>query len=434
MARLLTAWYWIESSLWFVPALMVFSGGALAILALTVDVSIAPAREVWWLNSGDASAASDLLEALLSSLITMATLAISITMVVLTLATNSLGPRLIESFVRDKRTQIPIGLFLGTIVYLVLILRTIDDGTSDQDVPHLAVTAGTALVLGCIATLLFFVHHLSRSIVADHMIARVGDGLEAGIAAFFPPAGDAESTPPPKLADGDIAQLRLRLGGYIQIIDHQRLVKAVRECGATVELFYRAGDHVLPGSVQGRVVPRSALDPVSAAVEAAVVAGRERTPVQDPEFAIRQLVEIALRALSPALNDPYTAVAVIHRLGLAFAQMLERGPAPQLWRDADGCVRLIVPAPTFAELVDTAFQNLRISGAEVPLVLTTLMQTLVRLVELARSESRREVLRRHINLVLATARRSLADPRDRAPIEELAAAQQPARPDREQPA
>lgn len=434
MARLLTAWFWIQSSLWFVPALMVVGGGAVAILALTVDVSIAPASEVWWLNSGGATAVSDLLEALLSSMITMATLAISITMVVLTLASNSLGPRLIQSFVRDKRTQVPIGLFLGTIVYLLLVLRTIDNGASGQDVPHLAVTTGTALVLGCVTTLLFFVHHLSRSIVADHMIARVGDGLEAGIAGFFSQAEDAEPAQPLRLAETEAAVLRLKFGGYVQIIDHDRLVEAARTCGATVELFYRAGDHVLPGSVHGRVVPRGALDPVSAAVEDAVVTGRERTPVQDPEFAIRQLVEIALRALSPALNDPYTAIAVIHRLGLAFAQILERGSAPQLWRDDDGCVRLIAPAPTFAEFVDTAFQNLRISGAAMPGVLATLMQTFVRLLDLAQSEPRREVLRRHIDLVLATARRSLADPRDRAPIEELAAAQQPARPDPKHPA
>ena len=167
--RLLNLWFRLRTSLWFIPILMTLGAGAIAVLALRIDSDLLPEGErVWWLYSGNPESASDLLSTLLSSIITMATLAISITMVVLTLAASQLGPRLIRSFIGNRRTQASLGFFIMTIVYLLLVYRRVDDSMAADNVPHVAITMGSVLSLVCVFLLLFYVHHLASSIVSEH--------------------------------------------------------------------------------------------------------------------------------------------------------------------------------------------------------------------------------------------------------------------------
>ena len=182
LPKLAALWESVRTSLWFLPGLMILGAILAAWIALSIDIRTGDAvGSVWWLNQGSAGEASSLLSALLTSLITMATLVISITMVVLTLAAGQLGPRLIRSFVGDRRTQGVLGLFIGTVVYILLIFRLLDSSLPKEAVPHFAVTAASVLVFLCLLTLLFYVHHLSRSIVADTMVNRVGRDLDSAI-------------------------------------------------------------------------------------------------------------------------------------------------------------------------------------------------------------------------------------------------------------
>jgi uncharacterized membrane protein len=159
--RLQNAWESIRTSLWFFPGLISLIGVLLAWMALTFPFHLA--GDVWWLYGGSADAASNLLSSFLNSLITVATLAISITMVVLTLAAQQLGSRLIRNFVGSSRTQVPLGIFLAAILYLVLVLRSLPT-QQEGALPNLAVTIGTGFVILCTFSLLYYVHHLSRSI------------------------------------------------------------------------------------------------------------------------------------------------------------------------------------------------------------------------------------------------------------------------------
>ena len=169
LSRLYNLWATLRTGLWFVPTLMAVGAVGLAIVALNLDAGLPEekARQLWWLHSGGPEDARNLLSTVFSSMITMATLVISITMVVLTLAASQLGPRLVRNFMGDLRTQLVFGIFLMTIIYCLLVLRTLNSELDISAVPHIAVTLGTALALINLFALLFFIHNLARSIVSD---------------------------------------------------------------------------------------------------------------------------------------------------------------------------------------------------------------------------------------------------------------------------
>lgn len=419
LARFKTLWESISTSLWFVPGLMTLGAVLLAWLALSVSIDPLAGRGTKWLHSGSADEAASLLSVLLTSMITMATLAISITMVVLALAANQLGPRLIRNFMADKRTQFMLGFFLATIVYLVLVLRVVNDGTRDGSVPHLAVTLGSASVLVCVFLLLLFVHHLARSIVADTIIQRVGRDLDAAIETMLPEAEGSSASSHvcrPQAEGGAI--LRVAQGGYVQALDYAGLVDFARKADVVLELNFRPGHLLLPEGEHGRVHPASAYgEELQARITDFVVLGSQRTATQDLEFAIRQLVEVALRALSPGVNDPFTAIAAIDRLGLSLVRVMRRGTAEGIWCDEDGIVRVTGKTTSFKGIIDAAFNQIRQSGGQ-PAILIQLLATLGLLAEHVRHEEHRRVLAEHVGVVAAAGKRSIAEPYDLKDLEE----------------
>lgn len=411
LTRLITIWDAVRSSLWALPLAIVCGACALAYAALHVDVG-SGGSSVWFLFSGSATQAPQFLSSLVTAMITMATLAISITMVVLTLAAQQLGPRLIRSFMSDRRTQMTLGLFVATVVYLLLVLRSAYG--KESAVPNLAVTGGTVLVLVCVATLLLFVHHLAQSIVADNVIDRVGTQLDGDIARLLPEE-TAEQPQAPSDIDKRGAPVLLAHGGYVQAVDFQGIVNAAAKVDAVVALDIRAGQHAVPGRMAAHVAPKKAAqDGLCQAIQNAVLVGRQRTAVQDLEFSIRQLVEIALRALSPSINDPYTANAVVDRLTLSIAFVMTRGAAKSVWQDQDGKVRLIAPVSTFDGITDAAFNQIRQQA--LPAVLIRMADNIGKLLQQA-DTAHRAALEKHLKLVVEAGRRSIAAEEDLAVLE-----------------
>lgn len=425
LARVRTVWEIIGSSLWFIPGIFIIGAAALAWGAVSIELDVTGAGgAVWWLHSGSAAQAFDLLSSLLTSVITMATLAVSITMVVLTLAAGQLGPRLIRRFMADKYTQLILGFFLATIVYLLLVLRLVNDNADEASIPQVAVTLGSPLMLVCVFLLLLFVHHLARSIIADTVIQRVGDDLDAAFAAMLPEADEAsakavEATPPPAGA----ALLRMPRGGYVQAIDYSGLVTCARDAGAVIIFDFRPGHHLLPNGTHGKIIPASAFsEDLRMKVAAHVVIGRHRTAAHDMEFAIRQLVEVAVRALSPGINDPFTAIAVIDRLGLSLASAMQRGAARGVWCDDEGTARVSSKSTTFNGMLDAAFNQIRQAGSGHPAVLIRVLATLAHLAELVRHEDHRQALATHVALVESEGERSIAASYDLDSLKEQSAA------------
>lgn len=414
--RLLALWYDARSSLWALPMLMVVVAGAAAILAVHIPVRQGD-DPVWFLYSGDAEEAPQFLANLVTAMITMATLVVSITMVVLTLAAQQLGPRLIRSFMADRRTQITLGLFIATVVYLLLVLRSAYGGT--DKVPNLAVTGGTALVLLCLIALLMFVHHLARSIIADNTIDRVGKALDADIARLLPESSGDEPKAPAKRPRDTGAPLVLHHSGYVQAINYHGLIEIADEADAVIELAFKPGRHVIEGGVFAWIVPKQAADETHGNIENCVILGGERASIQDVETSIRQLVEVALRALSPSISDPFTAMAVIDRLTTSLAKIMRRGQPQCVWVDGDGKVRLLAPRSSFADTVEEAFRQIRQHSQDQPAVLIRLVESLGQLLAQA-DKAQQPVLKKEIEIVLETGRRAIAQKEDLATLEERA--------------
>jgi uncharacterized membrane protein len=394
---------------------MVVVAGAAAVLAVHF-----PLRQgedpVWFLYSGNAEDAPQFLSSLVTAMITMATLVVSITMVVLTLAAQQLGPRLIRSFMADRRTQVTLGLFVATVVYLLIVLRSTYGGTNK--VPNLAVTGGTALVLLCLVALLVFVHHLARSIVVDTIIDRVGEALDADVERLLPAADfEAHAEPSTRPREGG-APLVLHHSGYVQAINHHGMVEIAKEADAMIELSLKPGRHVIEGGVLAWIAPPdAATSEVRTKLEKCLVLGGERASIQDLETSIRQLVEVALRALSPSINDPFSAMAVVDRLTESLRKIMQRGTSQCVWTDDDGTIRLLAPGSTFADTVEEAFRQVRQHSQNQPAVLIRLVEGLGQLLAQANATQRR-VLQKEIEIILETGRRHIAQKEDLKVLEE----------------
>jgi uncharacterized membrane protein len=414
LARIMSTWSQIRASLWALPFTIVIAAASLAILATHIQLS-SQNDPVWYLYSGSAKQAPQFLSSLVGAMITMATLVISITMVVLSLAAQQLGPRLIQSFMSDRVTQSALGLYIGTSIYLLIVLRNVYG--ADDAAPNLAVTIGTTLVILSMITLPVFVHHLARSIIADNIIERVGAALDIAAERLLP-LQTPESASQVAVDRTNGSALVLPAGGYVQAIDFDQLVSAAAKANGVVKLAVRAGHHGIPGGTYGWVNPASARSKELERVFASsLILGSVRTSYQDLEFSVRQLVEISLRALSPGVNDPYTALAAIDRLARSIAVIMQRGAAQSLWCDQDGFVRVTAPAVTFEGLVDAALTQIRQVASSHPAILIRLAENIGQLLLLATPEHAR-VLLKHVTLVEAAGRRNIPDASDLNDLEE----------------
>jgi len=420
---LLTVWDNVRTSLWLVPSILIVVGIGLAVLMLQVDAGYGSEDQVraWWINSGDGEDARNLLSTLLSSIITMASLAFSVTVVALTLAVNSYGSRLIRIFRADLRTQAVLGTFAMTIVYCLIVLRSIHGKAPMADVPHASVTVGTVLALVCVLALLAFIQGVARSIVADEVVRRVRRELDQSIEEFDPLGGTAPEHAPADLpADFDRKAERIALPyeGYVQAVDYDEILAWAERHDAVLRLDFRAGDFIVNGDLRVLVYPPTG-EPLRVREEIGrlILSGDERTPTQDVEFAIRHLVEIALRALSPGLNDPFTATVVIDRLRGSLSRGMGRRLPAETLRDRSGRVRVYRQVTTYEGLIDAAFHQIRQAASSHPAVLIHLLEAITRIAEHTRLDEQRRALARHANLIRAAAERDVAEPADRQDVE-----------------
>jgi len=423
--RLLATWDVVRTSLWLVPSIMIVLGIGLAVAMLQIDAGHGSEDNVraWWINSGDGEDARSLLSTLLSAIITMASMAFSVTVVALTLAANSYGSRLIRIFRADLRTQVVLGTFAMTIVYCLIVLRSIHGKAPIPEVPHVSVTVGTALALICVLALLAFIQGVARSIVADEVVRRVRREVDAAI--FKLPDLNGTTVPehgPSDLPDGfeeQAERIALPHEGYVQIVDYEGLTAWTEQHDLVVRLDFRAGDFIVNGDRRVLIHPPTG-NPEKARKEIGnfIVSGDERTPTQDLEFAIRHLVEVALRALSPGINDPFTATVVIDRLRGVLSRVMERALPSETIRDRSGRVRVYRQVTTYDGILDAAIHQIRQAGSSKPEILIHLLEAIGRIAEHARLDEQRGALARHAHLVRAAGQRDVPEPADREDIEQ----------------
>jgi uncharacterized membrane protein len=354
---------------------------------------------------------------------------VSVTMVALVLASQQYGPRLLRSFRRDAPIKVVLGSFVATFAYCLLVLHAVGGGDGGF-VPRLSVAASVALALASMGVLIYFIHHLARSIQAESIVAAVAGDLDEVVDQLYPeaeglevPAGRGGPRPPPgaepalAAAPASVRLVASRRDGYVQVVDDDTLMALARAHDLTVLLERRPGHFVTAGQPLAALWPRErALACPAGEVEAAFVLGHGRTPPQDVEFGVMQLVEVAVRALSAAINDPFTAVACVDRLGQSLARLARR-PTPSPYRyDPEGRLRVVARPQTFAEIAAVTFDPLRHHGRGHPMVVARLFDAIATVGACAADEDRREVLRAHAQALLEDAERSLGHERDLAAV------------------
>jgi len=420
----LTVWDSVRTSLWLIPSILIIAGTGLAATMLHVDAGYGSEDQIraWWINSGDGEDARNLLSTLLSAIITMASMAFSVTVVALTLAANSYGSRLIRIFRADLRTQSVLGIFAMTIVYCLIVLRSIHGKAPMAEVPHASVTVGTVLALTCVLALLAFIHGVARSIVADEVVRRVRRDLDKAVKALPGLDGHAPEHAPGDLPDDfdeKAERIALSYDGYVQAVDYDGIVGWAKQRDIIVRLDFRAGDFIVNGDRRVLVYPPTGA-PIKTRSEIGefIISGNERTPTQDLEFPIRHLVEIALRALSPGINDPFTATVVIDRLRGALSRAMGRRLPAETLRDESGCMRVYRQVTTYEGLLDAAFHQIRQAGSSHPAILIHMLEAIARIAEHTHLEEQCGALLRHARLIEAAAKRDVADAADRQDIEQ----------------
>mgnify|MGYP001039851915 CR=1 FL=1 len=420
-------WEQLRSTYWFVPLVIFIASVALATGSILLDRALEEQVQLpTWLYPAGADEARALLSTIAGSMIGLAGVTFSITMVTLSLASSQFGSRLLRTFMRDIGNQVVLGTFIGTFVYAILVLQTITGVEERVFVPKVSLTIAMLLAVLSLAVLIYFIHHVSASIQAENVIAGVGRDLDSAVDRLFPEQGDGASSPPisgrRRPVAGQLAEpgepIPATQSGYLQAIDQDRLMRVATENDLVFRLLYRPGDFIIEGSELVLVWPAErAEEGLVKPVNDAFIVGARRLQLQDVEFAINQLVEIAVRALSPGINDPFTAIACIDRLGASLARLAERGIPPRYHFDEEDRLRLITDVVTFSGIVDAAFNQIRQNGRSNVAVTIRLLERIAIIAAYAQTEGQRAALRRQTEMIWRSSTDALPEALDRADVQ-----------------
>lgn len=418
-ARLLRFFEGVTNAFWVLPALIVLALGGLAIVA--VDIQLLGHLPDWipsgWVYSGGDTGARTLLGAIASSTIGVAGTLFSITIAALTLASSQMGPRLLRNFMRDRGNQVTLGVFLGTFGYSLIVLRSVRGGEDSAFVPSLGVTIGLLLAGTCVALLIYFIHHVANRINVDTVIDLVHDDVVHDMERLT-------LEDPCPLFDDDVdwdqaTTVCLPHSGYLQQLDASALVGWACEHDCVIRMLKRPGEFVYP------FAPIALISrPVEGAEDAVfgrIALSRQGGSPADFTFPIAQLVEVAVRALSPGINDPRTAISVLNRLGAALAWLGPRHLHSGVHAE-DGMVRLRIPPLGYAEVAGVMFDMIRQNAGTSPSVLTHLIAVLTAVAGIEANPERLAVLRRQARIADEQGQAQFVNETDKVELAEAYAA------------
>jgi uncharacterized membrane protein len=429
-AKLAKLWDSLHSSFWFVPTLMVVLAIALSFITVWIDQSQEAniIENIDWAYSLGPSGSRAILSAIAGSMVTVATTAFSITIVALQLASSQFGPRLLRNFIQDTGNQIVLGTFISTFVYSLMVLRTVNGVEKDEFVPHLAVTIGLGLAIASVGVLIYFIHHSASSIQVDQIIKQVGNDLDVAIDRLFPERigrsaskqVKEESLPAiPADFEGVACPIKTIASGYIQGIDENQLMQIAKENNLLLRVQQRPGRFVVKGSELVQVFPEEKVNKkLAVQINEAFILGSQRTEQQDLEFPIDQLVEIAVRALSPGINDPFTAIRCIDQLSAALCHLAQREiPSPYRY-DNQKQLRIIAEPISFADATDAAFNQIRQYGKSSVAVTMRLLEAIAVIAPFTHRTSDRNTLQRHADMIERGGQEGIAEELDYENVKE----------------
>jgi uncharacterized membrane protein len=370
-----------------------------------------------WLTMGSIDDARAILSAMMGAVATVLALIFSVALLVLSMVSTLFGPRLLYRFLQDWVTQTTIGLFMATFVYICLVFLVTHQDPQSSFIPQISLITSWVLVVLSFGFLVYYSHRVASSIQNPDMIGAIVDDLyvAAGGAHVAGP-GEGTGTVP----DDDAILRQAETGaivsctksGYLQHVDHGALVRAASAADVLIVLRFRPGQFVLRGEPLAAIVPADKARALKTAIDSGIHIGRHRTLTQDSEFGIAQVVEIAIRALSPAVNDTFTGVACVDWLADALLTLAERPPLEGNWYDTSSQLRVWMPSVRLERLAKLAFDQIREASATTPAVLIRQLDMIRRLAPRL-SDACRQVLSDEADAILETASALIAiDRRD----------------------
>ena len=386
-----------RTNLWLTPTLTV--AAALAIFALSerLDWANHTGKLIFpfWLDQGSASDARSLLSATTGAIITTLGLVLSITVLTLSIAASQFGQRLLRRYMRDRGTQVCIGIFAATFVFSLLTLLSVTSRPHESEyVPWLSIWISTVGALTCIIVLIYYINHVANSIQVNNVLADLSNDFRWAIHNLKP--ADKQLSLPvlsPNLCIQAVAT------GYIQSIDYVALTKTVSECGAVTRFLFRPGEFIVKGATLAVAeTPEPQGQRLRGAFAQAVRIGLRRTLRQDPEFAIAQILEIALRAMSPAINDPNTAVACVHWLSDAL-RIQAKTPQNSGHADHRGVVRVMEKVQDLEQAVASAYDPIRYVARNSPTLSIAILNSIGLIAPFVYAPNGRTALRNQLRLV-----------------------------------
>ena len=414
----------LRSSFWFVPSLMVAISIVLATVLVEAESAVSDRWLAQWprLFGAGAEGARQMLSTLAGSMMSVMGVTFSMTLVALALASSQYTSRILRNFMGSRATQSTLGIFAGIFTYCLIVLRTVRGGSEGEFVPSLALFFAFVLALGGIGVLIFFIHHIASSIQASSIIASVAQETVAAVDRLFPeqlghgPDGDERQMPRP-LEERSWRAVPAQVSGYIQSVDDDALLCLARDRKTIVRMERGIGGFVVHNAALASLALEHPPDRGTiAALNASYSISRHRTVNQDPGFGVRQIVDMALKALSPGVNDTSTAVMCVDYLTAILARLASRQfPASRRYEGDE--LRVITIAPTFEGLLADSFDQIRRSAEGNVAVMARMLGALETIGSLTGSPRRRRALREHVQWIAEMADRTIESAHDRARIE-----------------
>ena len=352
-----------DINLWRIP--LQLSLAAVALFGITLIPDILDKYGVIhipsWLTMGSIDDARAILSSMMGAVATVLALIFSVALLVLSMVSTLFGPRLLYRFLQDWVTQTTIGLFMGTFVYICLVFLVTHQDPSSSFIPQISLIMSWILVVFSFGFLVYYSHRVAKSIQNPDMIGAIVDDLYAAAgSAHVSGPGEGTGEAPDTAAILRQAEIGATVpcakSGYLQHVDHGALVAAARAADALIVLRFRPGQFVLRGEPLAAIVPANEAGTLEAAIDRGIRIGRHRTLTQDSEFGIAQVVEIAIRALSPAVNDTFTGVACVDWLAEALLTLAEQPPLEGNWFDTGSQLRVWMPSVRLERLAKLAFR------------------------------------------------------------------------------
>ncbi|MBK8752650.1 MAG: DUF2254 domain-containing protein [Candidatus Competibacteraceae bacterium] len=426
ITKLRHGWQEMQSSFWFLPAVMVLDAVVLATLLIILDASVdLQVVERWPLLFGaGAAGARGLLTAVASSMVTVAGVVFSITIVALSLTSSQYTSRVLRNFMRDRVNQVVLGIFVGIFAYCLVVLRTIRGGDEGAFIPPLAVLTGLILAFVGIAVLIYFIHHISKSIQASFIIATAAQETLAAVDQLFSQElgesaeEDTDGYLVKSFAEQAWSAVPSRKTGYIESIDSDALLNLARKYQTIVRMEHGIGEFVVEGTPLISVAKRGGLDDATTdELNGVYVIGRQRVVEQDAAFGIRQIVDIAMKALSPGVNDTTTAVICVDYLTAILARLATRRITASHWMDDQRELRVMARGPSFESLLNEAFDQIRQNAESNVAILLRMLGSLQTIAVLTSSPNRRWLLQQKVEEIAEAAERTIVSPHDRVRFE-----------------